>query len=211
MTFHLKISKTIHKCKEKEEYNLKNATIESIIFQNAYIFKANSFSTFWLCDRYWLHYLKFWHIWAKIEKTGSFRGANFFGNMRLGKDSLFLDVTEFEKGCHYQVEVTTQMMECEFKRYLVFKNIEDLFEQRAINCNSEVTNKNSICYPLRFTSKESLRIESWNTLSTKKSQQWVRKVPVSIRKNWKIDKWVLNDSKKMKKRELKNRCWSFKI
>lgn len=65
---------------------------------------------------------------AKMEKAGSFRGANFVGDMRLGKESLFLDVTEFKKGCHYQAEITTQMMEREFKRYLVFKKTEDLFE-----------------------------------------------------------------------------------
>jgi hypothetical protein len=36
-------------------------------------------------------------------------------------------VTEFKKGCIYVTDVTNAIMEKEFRRFLIFKKVEDLF------------------------------------------------------------------------------------
>jgi hypothetical protein len=59
-----------------------------------------------------------------------------------------LSITEFKKGVVFITDITKLEMERNFRRYLVFKKLEELFEEITTNSNMEITDENGLLIPI---------------------------------------------------------------
>jgi hypothetical protein len=59
-----------------------------------------------------------------------------------------LSITEFKKGVVFITDITKLEIERNFRRYLVFKKLEELFEEITTNSNMEITDENGLLIPI---------------------------------------------------------------
>jgi hypothetical protein len=84
------------------------------------------------------------------------RGRNFEGEIELTGNSLKLRITEFRKGGIYSVELTNETLEKEFKRFLIFRKVDDLFNELVSNENLEISDEQGLILPIEVIYKEKI-------------------------------------------------------
>lgn len=61
------------------------------------------------------------------------KGRNFYGSIERKGNLLKLDITQFKKGAIYTYEITNAVLLKEYRRFLIFNKVDDLFNEIVSN------------------------------------------------------------------------------
>lgn len=76
--------------------------------------------------------------------------------MSFSQDVMKIDITEFKKGSILSVEIDNKTMQKEFKRYLVFTQVNRLFKEIACCEKLEVSDEGCLILPIEVMFKEEI-------------------------------------------------------